>query len=1402
MKHVLLGIAACTLSLAASAQHYQCGTDHMRAQRIAEDPTYLEREAALEQDIQALLRNSSRQDRDRETIITIPIVFHVIHLGSSENISNEQILNQVDLLNQDFRALNPDIGAVHPAFTNSVGDAMIQFALPTIDPLGNCTNGIDRVRTPETLRGSDKAKMNPWPRDKYLNVWVIRNMETAGVAGYAYYPSAWDGPIQRLADGIIIEHGYIGEIGTGTPGRSTALTHEIGHYLNLPHVWGSNNGVEPGGEQAPPNRMVPECGDDGVDDTPPTRGWNIYCPQYNQGPFLQSGWGDCSPVSFTTFPYTFNGVTTNSGTTDPTPLTNLSDVWLDEPRERAQILPFSATGVSANSTEAGKFSFTGWRSAPVNGETSYANMTAGRNTTDEGRYYSFTLDPNVTDLLFLDSLGFTLSRNANGIRTFAVRSSVDGFSNNLPIRSPNPNITSQAANVGFVNNDVVLDNAVVYIDPPAQGYHFNRDAITFRFYAWNAEDANGKINVCADAAPVELFDRLGGAPQPGGTWDGPSATDGSFDPTTMEAGIYTYTLDTDGACPTYTATVEVVIVPAPEAPVISGNSSFCAGLTTSLTSNVTANIVWSTGQTTPTISLNTAGTYTVTRTVDGCTATSEPFELSAVVRESAGTNGTLAICEEATPVELFPNLNGTPVAGGTWSGPSDVVDGLYDPTSMTPGNYVYTIPANGPCAASTAQIVVTEIASTNAGNNVSVSICNNATSDLFDRLTGGAQFGGTWTGPDSEPMSGIYDAVTMEPGVFTYTVDGPGACGTATATVTVSEINAPAVPTITGNPIFCEGGSTLLVSSSSTGNSWTPGGPTTAAFNVTRAGTYTLRVTTTNGCSSVSSPIEVAMATRVNAGGDAFLTACAGSSDIDLFAALKGQPMAGGTWSGPSTIDNGSYQPASMDPGTYTYVVAGNNPCPNDTAVIFVSEANTFDFTDGTFGVDDVTVHGVSHLIENYQNYMEYSYCSNMFTNGQVDRMRFALNSATGERNGLWTDENLRATGVAEGFRANCPPQADFYSRTVLLTSPGSGLPSSELPFSPTMCTGRQVQFIDNSVGGLPTSWSWTFEGGNPATSTARNPVVTFDSPGFKNVTLTVTNENGSSTFSDHRRIVIGGTPNEYSGTFFEGFQSEQNLFPWVIMNYADNITNWRRVNTTGQNSTACMMLNAAERNQLDFIDPANGRDYDDLITPTLDLSGLSEASLTFSYAYSTNGGSLAEVTEQLLVSVSTDCGETWNLMPNGNVVGAALINNGNDPQFPPASWTERSMAISAARRVPNVRFRFRFISSETSGNLFLDNVNIFGPVSVEDLTAENFMSLFPNPTNDQFTLGVHGMDQFPTTVTITDIRGAMVYTTLLAPTNRSMEFSATNLGLADGLYMINASNEAGRHTQKLMVGK
>lgn len=1357
----------------------------MRAERIAADPTYLEREAALEAEIQTLMRNSASEERGGDVIITIPIVFHIINLGGTENITNEQVLDAVRILNEDYRALNPDIMDVHPAFDDVIGDARIQFALPTLDPHGFCTNGIDRVRTPETLRGSDRAKMNPWPRDKYLNIWVVRSMERPGVAGYAYYPGAFDSPIARLADGIIILHDYIGQIGTGTPYRSTALSHEVGHYLNLPHVWGNNNGEETGGANV---HMVTDCGDDGVHDTPRTRGWN-QCPEYNH---VTNGWAtDCNAINLTDYIYAFAGVTTSSGTTDPTVRQNPTDTVENVVRERAQLMAFTANGIAANSSVDGKFAFGGWDEVPVNGELVYASLPGERNP---DKYYSFTVQPNLSDLLHIDSLGFRVSRDANGIRTFAVRSSVNNYATNLPIRVSNPNLSVQTSNVGFIRTDAVLDSMMVYIDPPnAAGYYNTDQPVTFRFYGWNAEGANGVARVCSNSAPIDLFDKLGSAPQPGGTWSGPSETEGLFDPAIMEGGTYTYS-----GCGGYTATVEVSIIAAPDAPIITGTDAFCAGGNVTLTSSVTSNIRWSTGQTTATITVNTADTYTVTVTSGECTATSEPFAVTVFDVVNAGGDGTLTICDASAPANLFANLIGTPQAGGVWTGPSDVIDGLYDPATMEPGVYEYSLEPNGACASDVATVTVAEGTTANAGTDATVSVCNNASVDLFDRLGGGAQSGGVWTKPDNSTFDGIYDATTMANGTYHYSLNLDGGCGSDEAQVVVSEINAPPTPTITGTTSFCAGTSVQLVSSSSNNNLWS-NGITTPGNNVSLPGTYSVRVTNSNGCFSVSAPFVLTRIQPVNAGGDGEMTVCTSSSDVNLFTPLVGTPNTGGTWSGPSAVIDGLYHPASMEPGVYTYTVTATSPCPNDFATVTVTESATASHTSGYFGVDDVTVYGNTSLIENVENYMEYSYCSKMFTVGQVDRMRFALNSTAGERNNLWTENNLRVTGVAEGSRANCAPQADFFSRPVLLNSTTE---SQEIPYFPGVCTGEDVQFVDKSGGGFPTSWEWTFQDGNPATSNLRNPVVRFSSPGYKEVTLVATNANGSSTKMDPFTVLIGGSPNDITGTYHEGFQNSSSIFPWTDINFANNITSWRRTTTAGQNSNASVMLNASERNYTDLIDPANGADYDDLYSPSFDLSGMSEAALTFNWAYSTSASDLPSVTERLLVSISTNCGENWVLLPGGEISGGTLINNGNNPQLPPPAWSERSLTISAARRVPNVRFRFRFISSENSGNLYIDNINILGPIGIEDLTADNFMSLYPNPTNDQFVLGVHGMDKHSTSVTITDIRGAVVYRNILSPTNRSMEFSASELGLSNGLYLIHASNEMGNHTQKLMVGK
>ncbi len=260
MKKIFILLFALVSTLAGYSQ-LKCGSDHKHQALRAEDPDFVEREADFNRLVDEYVA-AHKNDRD-EVQITIPIVFHIIHQWGEENISDEQILDAVRILNEDYNKDNADTALIVHGFDEICADIKINFCLPTKDFEGNCTNGIDRIASPETFIGDDGSKLNAWPRDRYLNIWVVSSMED-GVAGYAYYPAAVSGGLSALRDGVIILHPYIGSIGTGNYGRSRALTHEIGHWLNLQHPWGDNN--NPG--------VV--CGDDDVLDTPETMGWD-YC---------------------------------------------------------------------------------------------------------------------------------------------------------------------------------------------------------------------------------------------------------------------------------------------------------------------------------------------------------------------------------------------------------------------------------------------------------------------------------------------------------------------------------------------------------------------------------------------------------------------------------------------------------------------------------------------------------------------------------------------------------------------------------------------------------------------------------------------------------------------------------------------------------------------------------------------------------------------------------------------------------------------------------------------------------------------------------------------------------------------------------------------------------------------
>ncbi len=246
-----------------------CGTSEMREKLLKIYPELLEKEAALERETMAYIKSQGleKSNEKQQGQIIIPLVVHVINEGGPENISDAQVLDEVRIMNLDYNKLNSDTASVTDSTLSSIIANMgVEWRLANIDPNGNCTNGIDRVRSDQTWWGDDNSKLNDWPNNKYVNVWLVEKIAN-GAAGYAYFPSSIGTggfSVSAAFDGVLLLSNYTGSIGTGSSFTSRALTHEIGHCFNLEHTWGNGN-------------VGTTCGDDGVNDTPLTKGWTA-CP--------------------------------------------------------------------------------------------------------------------------------------------------------------------------------------------------------------------------------------------------------------------------------------------------------------------------------------------------------------------------------------------------------------------------------------------------------------------------------------------------------------------------------------------------------------------------------------------------------------------------------------------------------------------------------------------------------------------------------------------------------------------------------------------------------------------------------------------------------------------------------------------------------------------------------------------------------------------------------------------------------------------------------------------------------------------------------------------------------------------------------------------------------------------
>lgn len=245
--------------------HFKCGTYAFTESFFEAHPGQRAVAEAAKATLDNFTRNYSEDLQKDNDVLIIPVVFHIIHTNGPENISDEQVHSAIEVMNEDYSASNPGIGSVIPLFENNIANVRFEFRLAKRDPDGNCTNGIVRVFNAETAEGGNNLKqISPsWGRSSYLNIWVCKQIG-GGVAGYAYLPNQVAGSNGAEIDGIVIQHNYVGRIGTGSADFSHSLSHEVGHWANLIHTWGPSN--EPG--------LNSNCNiDDGIADTPNTEGW-------------------------------------------------------------------------------------------------------------------------------------------------------------------------------------------------------------------------------------------------------------------------------------------------------------------------------------------------------------------------------------------------------------------------------------------------------------------------------------------------------------------------------------------------------------------------------------------------------------------------------------------------------------------------------------------------------------------------------------------------------------------------------------------------------------------------------------------------------------------------------------------------------------------------------------------------------------------------------------------------------------------------------------------------------------------------------------------------------------------------------------------------------------------------
>jgi PKD repeat protein len=403
------------------------------------------------------------------------------------------------------------------------------------------------------------------------------------------------------------------------------------------------------------------------------------------------------------------------------------------------------------------------------------------------------------------------------------------------------------------------------------------------------------------------------------------------------------------------------------------------------------------------------------------------------------------------------------------------------------------------------------------------------------------------------------------------------------------------------------------------------------------------------------------------------------------------------------------------------------------------------------------------------ENYMDYSNgaCQNTYTEGQKDAMDAVLG---GTRSTIHSASNLNATGVLLG-ETPCAPKAAFYAERRIV------------------CAGNPITLTDGSFNGEVTSYSWDLPGATPSTSADANPTVVYNSTGTYSITQTVSNAQGTDSQTQTDYITVIPATAEVTSFFsFEGFEETEE--DYIVISDALGNT-WDETDLAFTGNNAIVLWNNSGN-------PVGS--VDEFQLPSVDLTNMNDPDLYFRLSYKQKSGQ----SDKLRVYVSDDCGESWNLRYNKSGVSLATVSGTQNSPFTPSStadWDLIEVNLSAYADEEHLLVKFQG-TSDAGNNIYIDDIQISGPLGVSDENQDFGFSVNPNPITDNGTINLEVRSSDIYTVSVMDVAGreiAKLHQGSLTVGMHRFDVSRQLFSSA-GVYFIQVQSNGLRTVQKLVV--